>query len=76
MKLVQLRREIGRQFFRFAIETLRGLRGRRVQRRAGETIPAKELTYTRIYRRALKGPPELGYLTVRGYVAPKGMESE
>jgi len=42
----------------------------------GETIPAKELTYARIYRRAFKGPPELGYLTVRGYVAPKGMESE
>ena len=33
MKLVQLRREIGRQFFRFAIETLRRLRGHRVQRR-------------------------------------------
>ena len=42
----------------------------------GETISAKELTYARIYRRAFKGPPELGYLTVRGYVAPKGMESE
>ena len=26
----------------------------------------------RIYRRAVKGPPLLGYLTVRGYVAPKG----
>jgi hypothetical protein len=39
-----------------------------------ETIPAKELTYARIYRRAFKGPPELGYLTVRGYVAPKGMK--
>ncbi len=42
----------------------------------GETIPAKELPYTRIYRRAFKGPPELGYLTVRGYVEPKGMEPE
>src|SRR5574344_2382841 len=40
----------------------------------GETIPAKELTYARIYRRAFKGPPELGYLTVRGYVAPKGLQ--
>ena len=36
-----------------------------------ETIPAKELTYARIYRRAFKGPPELGYLTVRGYVTPR-----
>jgi hypothetical protein len=40
----------------------------------GEIIPAKELTYARIYRRAFKGPPELGYLTVRGYVAPKGLQ--
>ena len=39
-----------------------------------ETIPAKELTYARIYRRAFKGPPLLGYLTVRGYVEPKGMK--
>ena len=39
-----------------------------------ETIPAKELTYARIYRSAFKGPPELGYLIVRGYVAPKGMK--
>ena len=38
----------------------------------GEIIPAKELTYARIYRRAFKGPPELGYLTVSGYVAPNG----
>ena len=38
----------------------------------GEVITAKELTYVRIYRRAFKGPPELGYLTVRGFVAPKG----
>lgn len=43
---------------------------------SGETIPAKELTYARIYRRAFKGPPELGYLAVRGYVAPKGMKQE
>ena len=41
-----------------------------------ETIPAKELTYARIYRRAFKGPPLLGYLTVRGYVEPKGMKQE
>jgi hypothetical protein len=40
----------------------------------GETIPAKELTYARIYRRAFKGPPLLGYLTVRGYVEPKGLQ--
>lgn len=39
-----------------------------------ETIPAKELTYARIYRRAFKGPPLFGYLTVSGYVAPKGMK--
>ena len=39
---------------------------------SAEIIPAKELTYARIYRRAFKGPPELGYLTVRGFVAPKG----
>ena len=39
-----------------------------------EAIPAKELTYARIYRRAFKGPPLFGYLTVRGYVAPKGMK--
>ena len=38
----------------------------------GEVITAKELTYVRIYRRAFKGPPEFGYLTVRGFVAPKG----
>ena len=38
----------------------------------GEAIPAKELTYARIYRRAFEGPPLLGYLTVRGYVEPKG----
>ena len=37
-----------------------------------ETIPAKDLTYARIYRRAFKGPTELGYLTVRGFVEPKG----
>ena len=42
----------------------------------GGTIPAKELTYARIYRRAFKGPPLLGYLTVRGYVEPKGMKQE
>lgn len=41
---------------------------------SAETIPAKELTYARVYRRAFKGPPELGYLTVRGYVEPKGAE--
>ena len=41
---------------------------------SGEVITAQELTYARIYRRAFKGPPELGYLTVSGYVAPKGME--
>ena len=39
---------------------------------SAEAIPAKELTYARLYRRAFKGPPLLGYLTVRGYVAPKG----
>ena len=39
-----------------------------------ETIPAKELTYARIYRRAFKGPPLLGYLTVRGFVEPKGVD--
>ena len=39
-----------------------------------KTIPAKEMTYARIYRRAFKGPPLLGYLTVRGYVEPKGMK--
>ena len=39
-----------------------------------ETIPAKELTYARIYRRAFKGPPLLGYLTVRGFVEPKGLQ--
>ena len=39
---------------------------------SAETIPAKELTYARIYRRAFKGPPEFGYLTVRGFVEPKG----
>ena len=39
-----------------------------------EAIPAKELTYARIYRRAFKGPPELGYLTVRGYVAPRKLK--
>ena len=39
---------------------------------SAEAIPAKELTYARLYRRAFKGPPQLGYLTVRGYVAPKG----
>lgn len=43
---------------------------------SAETIPAKELTYARIYRRAFKGPPLLGYLTVRGYVEPKGMKQE
>ena len=37
----------------------------------GEIIPAKELTYARLYRRAFKGPPLFGYLTVRGYVEPK-----
>jgi hypothetical protein len=36
-----------------------------------EIIPAKELTYARIYRRAFKGPPLFGYLTVRGFVEPK-----
>ena len=41
---------------------------------SAETIPAKELTYARIYRRAFKGPPLLGYLTVRGYIEPKGMK--
>ena len=40
---------------------------------SGETIPANELTYARIYRRAFKGPPLLGYLTTRGFVAPKGL---
>ena len=40
---------------------------------SGEIIPAEELTYARIYRRAFKGPPLLGYLTVRGFVEPKGM---
>lgn len=40
----------------------------------GEVIPAKELTYARIYRRAFKGPPELGYLTISGYVEPRGQE--
>ena len=39
-----------------------------------ETIFAKELTYARIYRRAFKGPPLFGYLTVSGYAAPKGMK--
>ena len=39
-----------------------------------EMIPAKELTYARIYRRAFKGPPLLGYLTVRGFVEPKGVD--
>ena len=39
-----------------------------------ETIPAKELTYARIYRRAFKGPALLGYLTVRGFVEPKGVD--
>ena len=39
-----------------------------------ETIPAKELTYARIYRRAFKGPPLLGYLTIRGFVEPKGVD--
>lgn len=39
-----------------------------------ETIPAKELTYARIDRRAFKGPPLLGYLTVRGFVEPKGVD--
>jgi len=39
-----------------------------------EAIPAKELTYARIYRRAFKGPPKLGYLTVRGYVAPRRLK--
>ena len=39
-----------------------------------ETIPAKELTYARIYRRAFKGPPQLGYLTIRGFVEPKGVD--
>ena len=39
-----------------------------------ETIPAKELTYGRIYRRAFKGPPQLGYLTIRGFVEPKGVD--
>ena len=39
-----------------------------------ETIPANELTYARIYRRAFKGPPLLGYLTISGYVEPKGMK--
>ena len=39
---------------------------------SAETIPAKDLTYARIYRRAFRGPPELGYLTVRGFVEPKG----
>ena len=43
---------------------------------SAETIPAKELTYARIYRRAFKGPPLLGYLSVRGYVEPKGMKQE
>ena len=38
-----------------------------------ETIPAKELTYARIYRHAFKGPPLLGYLNTRGFVEPKGM---
>ena len=41
---------------------------------SAEVIPAKELTYARIYRRAFKGPPLLGYLTVRGYVEPKGLQ--
>lgn len=40
---------------------------------SAEVIPAKELTYARIYRRAFKGPPLLGYLTVKGYVEPKGL---
>ena len=39
-----------------------------------ETIAAKELTYARIYRRAFKGPPLLGYLTIRGFVEPKGVD--
>ena len=41
---------------------------------SGETITAKELTYSRIYRRAFKGPTLFGYLTIRGFVEPKGME--
>ena len=40
---------------------------------SAETIPAKELTYMRIYRHAFKGPSQFGYLTIRGYVEPKGM---
>ena len=40
---------------------------------SAETIPANELTYMRIYRHAFKGPSQFGYLTIRGYVEPKGM---
>ena len=40
---------------------------------SAEIISAKELTYARIYHRAFKGPPLLGYLTIRGFVEPQGM---